>query len=50
MQAGGGLRDALSILDQAVAMAEGPVTEKLVRDLLGLVGQEAMDRWLDFMI
>jgi DNA polymerase-3 subunit gamma/tau len=40
----------LSILDQAVAMAEGPVTEKLVRDLLGLVGQEAMARLIDFMI
>ena len=50
VQAGGGLRDALSILDQAVAMAEGPVTEKLVRDLLGLVGQEAMARLIDFMI
>ena len=50
VQAGGGLRDALSILDQAVAMAEGPVTEKLVRNLLGLVGQEAMARLIDFMI
>lgn len=50
VQAGGGLRDALSILDQAVAMAEGPITEKLVRDLLGLVGQEAMASLVDSLI
>lgn len=50
VQAGGGLRDALSILDQAVAMAEGPITEKLVRDLLGLVGQEAMALLVDSLI
>lgn len=50
VQAGGGLRDALSILDQAVAMAEGPITEKLVRDLLGLVGQEAMASLVNSLI
>lgn len=50
VQAGGGLRDALSILDQAVAMAEGPITEKLIRDLLGLVGQEAMASLVDSLI
>ena len=50
VQAAGGLRDALSILDQAVAMAEGPVTESLVRDLLGLVGQEAMASLVDSLI
>lgn len=41
-RAGGGLRDALSILDQAAAMSNGKVTEELVRDLLGLAGQEVM--------
>ena len=50
VRAEGGLRDALSILDQAVAMAEGPVTEALVRDLLGLVGQEAMATLVDSFI
>ena len=50
VQAQGGLRDALSILDQAVAMAEGPVTEALVRDLLGLVGEEAMAELVDALI
>jgi DNA polymerase III, subunit gamma and tau len=50
VRAEGGLRDALSILDQAVTMAEGPVTEALVRDLLGLVGQEAMATLVDSFI
>ena len=50
VQAQGGLRDALSILDQAVAMAEGSVTEALVRDLLGLVGEEAMAELVDALI
>lgn len=50
VQAQGGLRDALSILDQAVAMAEGAVTETLVRELLGLVGEEAMAELVDALI
>lgn len=34
--ADGSARDGLSLLDQAIAMAEGPVTEAQVRDMLGL--------------
>ena len=34
--ADGSVRDGLSILDQAIAMAEGQVGEDLVRDMLGL--------------
>ena len=40
-QADGGLRDALSLLDQCASMAtDGHVSEALVRNLLGLVGHE----------
>ncbi|PIW25787.1 MAG: DNA polymerase III subunit gamma/tau [Rhodospirillales bacterium CG15_BIG_FIL_POST_REV_8_21_14_020_66_15] len=34
--ADGSVRDGLSILDQAIAMAEGAIGEDLVRDMLGL--------------
>ena len=40
-QADGGMRDALSLLDQCASMAaDGHVSEALVRNLLGLVGHE----------
>lgn len=39
IQADGGLRDALSLLDQCSVMAS-PVTEETVRQVLGLVGRE----------
>ena len=38
--ADGGLRDALSVLDQATAFGEGPVTAERVREVLGLVSDE----------
>ncbi|MEK7667249.1 MAG: DNA polymerase III subunit gamma/tau [Gemmatimonadota bacterium] len=38
--ADGGMRDALSMLDQVTAFGEGAVTAARVRDLLGLVGDE----------
>ena len=38
LQADGGLRDALSILDQCISLADGPVTAALVQEMLGLVG------------
>ena len=44
--AAGGLRDALSALDQCAALAETTVTENLVRDLLGLVGREHIEKCL----
>ena len=41
IQADGGLRDALSLLDQCSVMAS-PVTEETVRQVLGLVGREKL--------
>jgi len=38
--ADGSARDGLSILDQAMALATGPVTADQVRDMLGLVDRE----------
>lgn len=40
VQADGGLRDALSLLDQCAAAAEGPVDAEMVYHILGLVGRE----------
>lgn len=41
LQADGGLRDALSILDQCASLSEnGRVTENSVREILGLVGRD----------
>ena len=42
LQADGGVRDAISILDQCSVLAEDGVTEESVRELLGLVGQESV--------
>jgi DNA polymerase-3 subunit gamma/tau len=38
--AAGGMRDALSLLDQALAFGDGPVTAARVRDALGLLDDE----------
>ena len=38
-QADGGMRDALSILDQCMALAEGTLTAECVQEALGLVGR-----------
>ncbi len=40
VQADGGMRDALSMLDQCVSNTEGAIDESLVRDLLGLIGRD----------
>ena len=40
VQADGGMRDALSILDQCSALSEGSVTAERVQQILGLVGHE----------
>ena len=40
LQADGGLRDALSILDQCASLSEGTVTAERVRRILGLVGHD----------
>ena len=39
VQADGGMRDALSILDQCTALAEGALTAERVQEVLGLVGR-----------
>ncbi len=44
--ANGSVRDGLSALDQVRAVAGGPITADLVREALGLVPGEAVDRWL----
>ncbi len=38
--ANGGMRDALSLLDQVLSFGEGPVTAARVREVLGLVSDE----------
>ncbi len=38
--ADGGMRDALSILDQVLSFGEGPVTAARVREVLGLISDE----------
>lgn len=45
--ADGGLRDALSILDQCTALGEAVITAEAVRALLGLVGHEWVWRLTD---
>ena len=47
--AAGGMRDALSVLDQVVAFGEGPVTPARVREALGLIGDEAYAELLDIL-
>ena len=42
LQSDGGVRDAVSILDQCSVLGDGGITEQEVRELLGLVGQEAV--------
>lgn len=42
--ADGGLRDALSILDQCSTLSEGTISVENVRSLLGLIGHEAIWR------
>ena len=45
-QADGGMRDALSVLDQCLSFGEGRVTAAQVRQILGLVDDEAFDQLL----
>lgn len=47
--AAGGLRDALSLLDQALAFGEGAVTAARVRDALGLIDDEVYAGALDLV-
>ncbi len=47
--ADGGLRDALSILDQCTALGQGKIDAAAVRGLLGLIGHEWVWRLTDAM-
>ena len=47
--ADGGLRDALSVLDQATAFGEGRLTAARVREVLGLVGDEVFAELLEML-
>jgi DNA polymerase-3 subunit gamma/tau len=47
--ADGGLRDALSVLDQVTAFGGGAITGKLVRNVLGLVGDDVYSELLDIV-
>lgn len=40
VQADGGMRDALSMLDQCISNTSGTIDEGVVRDLLGLIGKD----------
>ena len=46
VHADGGLRDALSILDQCVGMASGEITPAVVEELIGLVSKEWIIKFL----
>jgi DNA polymerase III subunit gamma/tau len=46
-QADGGMRDALSVLDQCLSFGEGRVTAERVREILGLVADEVYVELLD---
>ncbi len=46
-RADGGMRDALSVLDQCLSLGEGGVTTELVRDVLGAVDDELYAELLD---
>jgi DNA polymerase III subunit gamma/tau len=48
-QADGGMRDALSVLDQCLSFGEGKVTAERVRQILGLVADEVYADLLDIV-
>ena len=47
VHADGGLRDALSILDQCAGMATGSITSQVVEELIGLVSKEWIIHFLN---
>ncbi|MGD9524858.1 MAG: DNA polymerase III subunit gamma/tau [Gemmatimonadales bacterium] len=44
--ADGGMRDALSVLDQCLSFGEGPLTAERVREVLGLIDEESFGQLL----
>lgn len=49
IHADGGLRDALSILDQCSGMATDQITSETVESMIGLVGKEWIMTFLDYL-
>ncbi len=49
-QADGGMRDALSVLDQCLSFGEGRVTAQRVREILGLVADEIYADLLEVLV
>ncbi|MCR5177061.1 MAG: DNA polymerase III subunit gamma/tau [Anaerovibrio sp.] len=49
IKADGGMRDALSLLDQCIALSEQNLTMERVQQLLGLVGREWLDNLVDVL-
>lgn len=49
-QADGGMRDALSVLDQCLSFGEGRVTAARVREILGLVADDAYGELLGLLV
>jgi DNA polymerase-3 subunit gamma/tau len=49
-QADGGMRDALSVLDQCLSFGEGRVTAARVREVLGLVAEEIYGELLGLVV
>ena len=45
-KANGGMRDAIVMLEQAVSFKSGEITEKMVLEMLGLVGREVHETFL----
>ena len=45
--ADGSVRDALSLLDQALAFTGGPLVENLVREMLGAIDQQTVTRLME---
>lgn len=48
--AGGGMRDAESMLDQVLVSAEDPITADAIADLLGLADERAVDGFLEALV
>jgi DNA polymerase III subunit gamma/tau len=48
--ADGGMRDALSVLDQCLSFGDGVVTVERVREVLGLAGDELFDELLRLVV
>ncbi len=48
--AGGGMRDAESMLDQVLVSADGPITAASIGDLLGLADAAHVDRFVEALV